>query len=555
MNKSGAWFLLLVQGPGSRCPGIMRASTSASFALFFALVLGANCLRTFPDSPESFLSLLLLSSGNAGSSSTNPAVTTRVVPPSFSSLRTDQSIVVTFSESMDPSSLSLGSAMGAEATAAWSSVDRASDRVTITPTTLWTLGQNRNLTAALRAADGESQNASMSFNVVNTVVYVSQSGNDANDGLSTATPKATLGAAIPVAAGVPPGAVQVAGSSSNTPYSITTAIPLMNGVTMRGGFSPDFTEQSGSSYPTRIRRTGATGTASIFTATNLAGSNNTVESFVLELDGVGASEQYVVDLNNSSLVFFGNALRAGSGGTGIVTSAGRVTGPGQVVFANNLMFTGSGAGITNNIAFSVQGGGGAGSITLINNYIVAGTATATADGVLIENTATPSAVHIINNTIVVAGSPNNRGIRLNASAPGIRRIRNNIITSSTCIHETSAPNDDPTFVDYNDLACVTQYFDEGTTAVSIAGSVNNGAVENLTTDLRNVAVAPQFQDATNLNLRLTASSPCSVTRGAIDLSSDYSINFDLTATTRTSSGGYGTTGWSMGAHESDGSCL
>ncbi|MFH1829163.1 MAG: Ig-like domain-containing protein [Pseudomonadota bacterium] len=77
--------------------------------------------------------------GNGNGDNTNPFAS--IVPVDLSSISNTQSVVITFSETMDTTSLVLGGTMGPESDGGvWSTTTNENDTVTISPTATWTSG-------------------------------------------------------------------------------------------------------------------------------------------------------------------------------------------------------------------------------------------------------------------------------------------------------------------------------------------------------------------------------------------------------------------------------
>ena len=529
------------------------------------LALAASgCLRTLPDTGAN-PALLLLNSGSSGSGSsgsTTTDLTASIDPPSSSGLATSGSIVVSFSKEMDPSSLSLNGALAGDTSGGvWTSTNLPNDTLTLAPTTNWTIGNDRQLSVSIQDTDGQSYAQTLRYDVVNLVVYVSIAGNDGFAGTSPATALRTIAAGITLAAGSTPAVVQVAGYTDSSGYFPGGTITMSNDISLKGGFDEAFTIRDPFTYVTRVSIFGAAG-GPVFSANGLAG-NNEIEGFRINISGVAGSNVRGIETDDSNINIFANVIEVGGSGTGsdaFAIQIGNSNGKSAAIL-NNILITADAPAITMQAAVRLAGPGtGTGVTVIANNYMVGASASNSSRGVWIQTGATPDPVVITNNTMVLTGTTGDqRGVDINATAAGARVIRNNIIIADDeCITETNPANDDPSVgsVTHNDLLCATAYVDEGATNYALSGTIDtSGTFETLDTGLDNIAVNPQFNSAATLDFSLTTSSPCAVTTGGIDLSGLYSYNFDISGSPRTSSGGALTTGWSIGADESDDSCI
>ena len=144
--------------------------------------------------------------GTGGTGGTDTTAPTATVDPITATLGKTAAITVTFSESMDTATLVLGGALEAESDGGvWSMGTVANDTLTISPTSSWTSGPDRDLTVdAADLAGNALATLSQSYlvelvfgNFQNAVVVVGQadfSGTDANQG--GGADANTLGAAI-----------------------------------------------------------------------------------------------------------------------------------------------------------------------------------------------------------------------------------------------------------------------------------------------------------------------------------------------------------------------
>jgi len=162
-------------------------------------------------------------------------------------LKTDTAISIHFDESIDTASFTLGGSLAAESGGGvWSQTDVIDDTLTITPTTNWSVDTGRSLVINLKDLAGNPMaELTLGHDVYSgTLYYVSSAAtDDSGDGLTPATAKQTIMAAITDAA--PPATVVVNAGDylvSNTPTD--TRVQLMEGVSLYGGYSTDFSERT-----------------------------------------------------------------------------------------------------------------------------------------------------------------------------------------------------------------------------------------------------------------------------------------------------------------------
>jgi parallel beta helix pectate lyase-like protein len=185
----------------------------------------------------------------------------------------DSVLVITFSESMNPQTLELGGVLAGESDGGvWEEDDFPNDRLIISPETSWTQGGNRTLTVAVDDLQTyPSAEVSLSYGVLNGVVYVHPDGSDTNYGTYD-FPKATLEAAIDDAeAAYDSAEVWVAEGT----YELSSTITISKDLTLLGGFSETdwavretdqnwaITGDHESAYPTELRFPSLSGTVTV----------------------------------------------------------------------------------------------------------------------------------------------------------------------------------------------------------------------------------------------------------------------------------------------------
>lgn len=169
-----------------------------------------------------------------------PTVT--VSSPDGMGIAKTTAIVITFSESMDMSSLTLAGNMQVESDGGvWSSGANPSDTLTISPRSTWTLGSGRVLVVNCRDLDGYAvPSITLNYGVLDGVVYVhAAKGNDANPGTAD-MPKKTIPAAVDLAALYYDAAeVHVAGGVYNVSYQAGTHVVMKESISLYGGYDPN----------------------------------------------------------------------------------------------------------------------------------------------------------------------------------------------------------------------------------------------------------------------------------------------------------------------------
>lgn len=166
-----------------------------------------------------------------------------VSPGNGEGIDKNTSIVITFSETMETGTLTLGGTMPAESNGGvWSTYNgEANSRLTISPSTSWGTGSGHILTVECYDTDGyETENMILTYGVLDGIVYVrAADGDDSFPGTKT-EPKKTLPAAIELADKYYSQAeVRVAGGVYNVDYSLGTHVVMREGISLYGGYTED----------------------------------------------------------------------------------------------------------------------------------------------------------------------------------------------------------------------------------------------------------------------------------------------------------------------------
>ena len=421
-------------------------------------------------------------------------------------------IVISFSKSMNPSTLSLGGTMDSESDGGvWSTTASANDTLTVSPNVIWTDGVGKTLTIDARDIAGSSLSTlSLNYGVfTGGIVYVRDSdGNDTNLGTST-LPKKTIQAAIDLADSLYTTAeVHVAEGTYNVSYQAGTHVIMKEGISIYGGYSSsDWNTRDPNIYTITIQDTSTSG-----------GGNQAIHA-----EG-GITAITIID-----------GFTISGGGYGIYTL-------GSATIRNNTIYGGGGGSFSYGI-YTL------GSATIENNTINGGSGGSFSYGIYTLGSAT------IRNNTIYGGSGSSNTIIIYTS--GSTTIQNNIIfasgTNGTCINEAFS---DPLSVQNNDLFDCSQGIYRDDDGNCPGGVICNLAEMEALTDMTvsgNASDTPTFVNKNgpdgNINTmedndwRLQPSSPINVRQGGLDGSAEgWGFTTDKDGVTRTAP-------WSMGAYE------
>jgi Bacterial Ig-like domain len=390
------------------------------------------------------------SSGGGGTSDTTAPAVTKTTPDNGGALLPGDSITVNFNEPIDSSSVALGGDMALESdggtvtkSAGYGRTirvqsDATGTTLTIAPQTTWATGNDQTLTVDVKDMAGNSlPTLSLAYHIVDGIVYVStpaNGGDDANDG-TREHPKATIPAAISKAeilgydvnlAGavvVSQGTYQV--NSAATP---ATHVRLLEGISLYGGYSSDFSQRDTETHTTTIEDVSTKVTGDYqnpnrtIEAGNTITSGATVDGFTIQGTQTGAGDYSAAFFNNGgSPILQNNKIH---GGEGTKASIGVLIGNGAApVIENNAIDAGGGGNESDGIAISYSG-----SAIIRGNTIRGGMGTSRGIGIINESAAS---VILQNNTII--GSENSGesyGI-WNLTAGSNTIIQNNTIFGGT----------------------------------------------------------------------------------------------------------------------------
>ncbi|MCH8844788.1 MAG: Ig-like domain-containing protein, partial [SAR324 cluster bacterium] len=380
--------------------------------------------------------------GTGGGDTTAPTVLS-VFPVDGSSMLENSEIIVTFSEEMATSFLSVGGDLGTPTSgtisAIWTTTTNLNDTLTISPSIsqAWPLGGGQTLTVDVPDISFNDLGVlTLTYDVAN-VLHVSTSGNDANPGtpeapMATIQSAADLIAGLPnVAAGVSTGEVRVAAGEYTVDSSDAQGIVLLAGVSLVGGFSAsDWAVNDPATHVTTITDespAGSSGSNGTIYAVNVGVfSDLVIEGFTIT--GGGGSFSAAISLQSAAFSIKNNVLNGGSGDQSF--GIRNVNGPTSATytFEGNTISGGSGSGNsygiynTNNSSplielNTIDGGSGENSSngiynlnnsapTITMNNIAGGSSLGQSFGVYNHN----SSPEITDNTISGGSGPSSFGI-------------------------------------------------------------------------------------------------------------------------------------------------
>jgi len=474
--------------------------------------------------------------------------------------------------------------------------EAASDTLTINPLIAWDPGTDRSLTVDAKDIAGNSlPTLSLNFTIVKGIIYVStpgHGGDDANEG-TKARPKATIPAGIEEATNrnYVPGAVLVSVGTYpvNSDPSVLTQVVLVEAVSLYGGYSADFSGRNPSADLTDVHdRSTATATsgnpnraidaegitqATVVDGFMIQGAKGDYSTGILlrngasptiqnnTIDGGSGFPSYGVLSYSSSPRIENNTINGGSGNrsfgiyddTSSPSIQNNTINGGSGATSYGIFSTSSSADIVNN---TIVAGGGNYSVgiyielsspNIVNNTISGGNGTVSYG---IFNYASSS--RIANNTINGGSGYNSYGILSASTTPTSLAIQNNIIFTSgsgpvrSCIVEESAGTSDNrvSVLNNNLFDCPTAFYHDYESGKLITiRDVNN--LSHANGDIHaggNASIDPAFEDRAGGDFHVTSSTPGEVTRGGLELSSDFKDDKD----------GVGrTVPWSMGSYERD----
>jgi hypothetical protein len=524
--------------------------------------------------------------------------------PAGTAITAHETLVITFTDSMDPSSVALtGDLTGG--TPAWDRVTFANDRLTLTaPAGFWPAGAAVTLKVNGNNADGYPMTElSVSKEVFKGMCVSIATGNDTSNTGTTALPYKSIQKGIDIASSTYGTAqVRVAGGNYTVSSGTGYVADLASGISLLGGYLCDgvttnWANRSPSVNVTTMEDARVGGTSRTMendpyaavhipaTVTSLAPSlidgftiisakggggtaetgayaglycegaatiqNNTIHgrSAVLE----GGKFAIGITVKNSSPLITRNVIDAGpnkgTSSAGNTISYGIYSFTASPIIENNWIVGGTQGFKTFGIFIAVP----VTPATIIrNNVIQGGTQSLTSIGIINYNQDTI----IYNNTIDGGYGQNGYCIQIQSGHP---YIKNNILFyypnppqfgGFIISEEAASPTADPTAVDNNAFGPPKDayYRDNNSTNIlnMTPATVSTTAATQTLAFWNNVAAIPVFVNAPT-DFHLQASSDTALKTGGIDgAAAGWGFTTDMAGITRT---GNGSTGWSMGAYE------
>lgn len=471
-----------------------------------------------------------------------------------------ESIVIVFDESMDTSNITVsfgGQSIGSGLSVSWSATNLQNDTLTITGP--FTAGAQ---TLTLNGQDiagntvSYTKNHTVFTSVNGTAFYYvktpADGGNDANDGKSPATAKASVKSALLAASAG--NAILVAEGVYEINSALSPQITLKEGVSLYGGYSKDFSVRDHNIYTSKI----------IDIATmdiNHPFANGTYRRFMtIKIPG-GITNATVVD----GFSIWGSVSHGLSAQhytkVGVYAILSMHT-DGAPIFQNNFIHGGenrAGAAKSNTAVYVINNASATPGIFRNNIIYGGGVYGSYTTGVLLGGTKTA-----FYNNVIHGGAGTSSNIAINSSnGTNLATFSNNIIigqtaTKSHCFSEStengSTFSDPERFTNNNLFGCDVLYANHNYPVNFITEYTNIADVNALSDAVisGNVSQDPLFVDAANWDYHLQASSPVETREGGLDLSAVFTKDYAGLLRTAVINGTPANTdaaGWSMGPYE------
>lgn len=401
---------------------------------------------SFTPTVEGQCTISLVVTNGTGSFSTSDSITiTATVPPipaitwvnktDGSAITSSQSIQIRFNKSMNTSTLSLGGTMSSETdSGAWTSTTYSNDTVTLNPIGNWSKGSGKTLTVDAQDFTGNNLISpySLTYHILDSVIYVKTTGNDTYPGTQT-QPKKTIQNAIDSAdelfttaeVHVAEGTYWQSGTISLLIQS-SAGLIIKSGISIYGGYSStDWNNRNPSTYITNIKDSSTTD--GYFANPNRAihvgfgvSSATIIDGFTIT--GGGGDNSSAITYDEGHATISNNVINGGSGSSnayGIYN-----TGSASPVISNNVINGGSGGVYTRGILSDYA------SPTITGNDINGGAGSTGSWG--IDDYYSSST--ITKNKIYGGSSPSGTGIKLTGSSTF---IANNTINGGSSSSQTT----------------------------------------------------------------------------------------------------------------------
>ncbi len=373
-----------------------------------------------------------------------------------------------------------------------------------------------------------------------SVLHVSEAGQDSNPG-TAAEPMRTIQWALGQAsADVEIDTIRVAGGTYEADVANDDAIVLIDGVSLYGGWSPDFGARDRTMWPSVIvdgssqepPNTSPSSPARLVGVPAGISAATVFDGFVVEI-GLGAHVAGIFVEGDATIS--GNHFTRGVSSDGVTASAISIAQASPHILGNRIdldyaLMTSQLRGIAGNGS----------DPTIVGNVIMLAGATGSHYGFFFG----AGAPQIVGNSIAIADGPNQWIAWMEADATPL--LDNNVMQTQDgtgiCVGSLSA-GAIPTGLHNNLLQCNYAVWGNGDSTLGQWTTISQ-VHAGLVVASGNVKLAGPLVDAAT-DLRLDAGAPCSVARGGLDVSATYPDDFD---------GLPRTDPLSMGAYEWDDAC-
>jgi len=347
------------------------------------------------------------STGNASSGVTSTVIvdtttpTATVKPTSGFYIAKNDTIIITFSETMDTSTINFiinGLVDGTDYNKSWSTTTYGNDTLTITPTGQWT----GTLTITVDCDDLEGNSLTtlnINYTVVNGIIYVYVNSSETTENGTMQYPYKTIQAGVDV--GVSGDMVYVAVGTYNE------AVTMKSGVSLYGGFNVGWSIRNTTTYETIISPLTVVDTVTFSTG---LGSDTILDGFkIVSLQrGISIDGNSSAIIQNNNIDASNNGIFNAANGNSIVNSS---------TVKNNIINSSTASGIWNYATNS-----GRVNSLIQNNKI-------TSSGIGIDNTGSSQAQNTATIEYNIMISASNHGLENAMTHTSICTpiIRNNVI--------------------------------------------------------------------------------------------------------------------------------
>ena len=293
--------------------------------------------------------------------------TATVEPVDDSTMLDSDSIVISFSETMEPTSLSFSGSMTTSFNwGTWSKDEYLNDTLTISPDSNWVTG-DVDLTINCSDLSGNSITIDLTYYIIGARIYVSSTlGSSSNPGTKE-EPKSEIQDGISLAEASAPADVWVMEGS----YSDT--IIMKPGVSLYGGYkSGDWNVRNPSSYITSINATGSN--AVVFDDTSITEITK-IDGFRINGVGSSATDSKGIYIHNCSPTINNCLINGGSGTNSAIGVYVYINGSSSSSVIQNSTISSGSSTNSYGIYMRLSNAGGNNNCIIKNNAISGGTGT------------------------------------------------------------------------------------------------------------------------------------------------------------------------------------